>query len=91
MHTRVDRIRRTIGLFCISASGLMVIWGFTALKDRLSGFDYLVYWLICLVLVAVAILMALWDFWVMGIRDRRRKIERQLTESMQQAESNQRL
>ena len=69
----------------------MVIWGFTALKDRLSGFDYLVYWLICLVLVAVAILMALWDFWVMGIRDRRRKIERQLTESMQQAESNQRL
>lgn len=65
----------------------MVVWGFTALRDRLQGLDYLIYWLICFVLVTAAIFVACWDFWVMATRERKKEIERRLAQLLKQDES----
>ena len=86
MLTKGDKIRRKFGLFFICAAVLMVIWGFTALKDKLGGASYLAYWLTCLVLVTIAIYIALWDFWVMMTRERREQIEK-LKQALKQDES----
>ncbi len=87
MLTRVDRIRRKIGLVCISGSGLMVIWGFTALKAHLAGLSYLIYWMVCLLLVTAAIYLALWDYWVMHKREREKGIAKPREKALKQDES----
>lgn len=86
MLTKGDKIRRKFGLFFIGAAVLMVIWGFTALRERLQGVAYLAYWLTCLVSVAIAIFIALWDFWVMMTREKREQLEK-IQEALKQDES----
>jgi len=86
MLTKGDKIRRKFGLFFICTAVLMVIWGFTALKERLQGVSFLAYWLTCLLFVTIAIYIALWDFWVMMTRERREQIEK-LREALKQDES----
>ncbi|MGB0580629.1 MAG: hypothetical protein ACPGVU_13060 [Limisphaerales bacterium] len=86
MLTKGDRIRRKFGLFFICVAVLMVIWGFTALEERLRGVAFLTYWLTCLVFVTISIYIALWDFWVMMTRERREQIEK-LQEALKQDES----
>jgi hypothetical protein len=66
----------------------MVVWGFTALRNRLEGMNYLIYWLSCFVLVTAAIYLALWDFWVMSGRERQRELEERLKDVLKQDESN---
>ena len=78
MLTRTDRIRRKCGLFFIVGAGLMVVWGFTALKPRLEGLNYVIYWSICFLLTGLAALTALLDMWVMGARDRKKQLEDRL-------------
>lgn len=78
MLTRTDKIRRKFGLFCIVGAGLMVVWGLTALKPRLDGLNYVLYWLVCFLLTGSAALTALLDMWIMGARDRKKELEAEL-------------
>lgn len=82
MLTKGDIRRRKFGLFCISGSGLMVIWGFTALESRLAGIGFALYWLLCLTLAFLAMLAALWDYRVVATRQRQHR--REVRESRRQ-------
>lgn len=70
MNGSADARRRWFGLlFLILAAG-MTIWGLTLLNDRLRGWGFIGYWLVCLAFLGLAVAVALWDWWL--IRQRRR-------------------
>lgn len=57
----------------------MVIWGQTVLKERLQGWGFIVYWLVCMGFTGLAFLTALLDFLVIrwrGRHERRRLIDK---------------
>jgi hypothetical protein len=63
-----DNKRRWWGLFCLIMAIGLLAWGQTLLKPHLVGLVYLVYWLSCFAFVAFAILIALFDLWVVNLR-----------------------
>ena len=71
--------RRTFGTVCVMVPVGMVILGLTALKNTLDGLGFLVYWLICLALTGLAILMAFLD--VRALQRRTRQEQRDLLDS----------
>lgn len=48
------------GIALVLAVGMLIL-GETALKSRLSGRGFLAYWLVCILLTAIAIVLALRD------------------------------
>ena len=79
MALDATRRRRWFGAVALMAALAMVLGGETALKERLSAVSFLLYWLICLALTGLAILMAFLD--VRALRRRIRQEQHDLLES----------
>jgi len=62
--------RRWFGAFVVLAALGMVICGETVLRDRMGPVATLLYWIGCLVLTSLAILVALLDVRALGRRTR---------------------
>jgi len=71
--------RRWIGAVALLAALAMLVGGETALKGHLGDLGFLVYWLICLALTGLAILMAFLD--VRALQRRTRQEQRDLLDS----------
>jgi ABC-type uncharacterized transport system permease subunit len=63
--------RRWLGAGTLLAALAMVICGETVLRDRLGPLATVIYWLVCLILTSVAIIIALLDFRALGLRTQR--------------------
>lgn len=61
MRASPKSLRRWFGAVCLLAAIGLLIAGETALKGRLAGAGFIAYWLVCLVLTAVAAGVALLD------------------------------
>jgi hypothetical protein len=59
MNTKTRR--RCFGALCLLAAIVMLVAGETVLKDRLTAFEFVAYWLACFVVTALAIYVALLD------------------------------
>jgi hypothetical protein len=80
MNGPADARRRWYGLlFLILAAG-MTTWGLTLLESRLRGWGFILYWLLCLGFLSLAVVVALWDWWI--IRQRRRIQQARLAREM---------
>jgi hypothetical protein len=62
--------RRWFGAIAVLAALAMVICGETVLRDRLDPFATLIYWLVCMILTGVAVMMAFLDVRALGQRTR---------------------
>jgi membrane protein implicated in regulation of membrane protease activity len=71
--------RRWFGALSILAALVMLIGGETVLKERLSAFSFLVYWLICFGFTSLAFLAAFLD--VRALSRRTRQEQRELLDS----------
>ncbi len=67
--------RRWFGGVVLGAALLMLILGQTVLQGALSGIGFLIYWLLCLALTGVAVLVALVDARAVRIALKREKRE----------------
>jgi len=70
-----SRLRWFGTFFLVVAAGLL-IWGQTLLSPYLTGIWYLVYWLVCLIFTALAMITALLD--MRAVRSRIREQHRQI-------------
>jgi len=61
MHRPVNARRRWFGVLFLLLAGGMLIWGQTVLKPYLRGLGFMAYWMVCLVLTGLAMVMALLD------------------------------
>jgi hypothetical protein len=73
-----DAMRRWLGLFCLTVSAGMLIWGQTILKPILEGWLYITYWTFCFIFTFGAILIALLD--IRALRRRTQREQRELLE-----------
>ncbi|MEW6159226.1 MAG: hypothetical protein AB1813_17510 [Verrucomicrobiota bacterium] len=73
MAERADARRRWFGLFFLLLAGGMLIWGQTVLKSVLQGWVFIIYWLICFGFTALAMGVALLDFWIVRRQARRQQ------------------
>lgn len=71
--TTWDAWRRWFGLLFLLLAGGMTTWGLTLLEGRLRGGGFLLYWSVCLGFLGLAMLIALWDGWVIRRRHRTEK------------------
>jgi hypothetical protein len=78
MADPVDARRRWWGLFCLTLAAGLVVWGQTVLRDRLVGWGFILYWVICLAFTTLAVLIALLD--VQAVRRRLRRQHLDLVE-----------
>ena len=71
MKNPADARRRWFGLFFLFLALGMLIWGETLLEPHLGrGLGFILYWMACLALTALAMLVALLDFWIVRRRAR---------------------
>jgi len=61
MADAADARRRWFGLFFLTLAAGMLIWGQTILRPWLKGWGFILYWVACFVLTALAILTAILD------------------------------
>ena len=73
-----DAMRRWLGLFCLTVSAGMLIWGQTILKPVLEGWLYITYWTFCFIFTFGAIFIALLD--IRALRRRTQREQRELLE-----------
>ncbi len=66
------------GLVLLAALG-MLIGGLTMLQQRLTALEFLLYWLVCLVLTTLAIIIAFQD--VRAVQHRLRQEKRELLQN----------
>ena len=71
--------RRLLGAAALLAALVLLIAGQTVLQGRLGAFAFVVYWLICLLLTCLAVLVAIAD--ARAVRHRIRQEQRQLLEA----------
>ncbi len=71
--------RRWLGAVVLLGALGMLIAGETGLRERLTALEFLLYWLVCLVLTSSAILIAFQD--VRAIQRRLRQEKRELLQS----------
>ena|SRR5712691_2833619 len=71
--------RRWIGSIALAGALAMLVIGQILLKGRLSDLAFLVYWMICFLLTALAMAMALID--MRAVRNRTRQEHRRLLET----------
>jgi hypothetical protein len=65
------KLLRWTGGLCLFIAILMVIIGQTLLHDRLRAEAFIYYWLICMLVTGLALILALLDFWLVRRRGRR--------------------
>jgi hypothetical protein len=70
--------RRLFGLVVLGTAVLLLVLGLTVLRTSLQGVYYLLYWLVCMALTAVAVGVALAD--ARATRTELRKLNRELIE-----------
>src|SRR5579864_7481103 len=70
------RVRRWVGAIVLVIALLMLILGQTVLQTRLNGMAFLLYWLVCIVLTGVAIVIAFLD--VRALQNQTREEQEQL-------------
>ncbi len=68
----INSRRRWFGLFFLLMSVGLLVWGQTWLRDALKGWAYIGYWMVCLLVTLVALVLALVD-----VRATRREIRAQ--------------
>jgi hypothetical protein len=56
-----DARRRWFGVLFLLLGGGMLVWGLTVLRPHLVGLGFVAYWLVCLVLTGLAMVVALLD------------------------------
>jgi hypothetical protein len=56
-----DARRRWFGLFFLVVAASLLIWGETILRPRLIGITFVLYWFVCFVMTALAIVVAILD------------------------------
>jgi hypothetical protein len=93
MSQDVNRRRRWFGAGCIVGAVALLVLGETVFKERLHGAGFVLYWLACVVLTALAMLVALADAGAQLARTRsehRELIEHTIQEIQEDAESRSR-
>ena len=75
MNNAADARRRWFGLFFLTLSAGMLIWGQTLLRSHLTGMVFVVYWLSCFGFTFVTIFIALLDVRAVRRRLREEQIE----------------
>lgn len=75
MNNTADARRRWFGLFFLTLSAGMLIWGQTLLRPHLTGMVFVVYWLSCFGFTFVTIFIALLDVRAVRRRLREEQIE----------------
>ena len=65
-----DAQRRWLGGICLAISAGMLGLGMTVLKGRLRPQTFLYYWLICMIVTAVTLIIALLDLRAVRLRAR---------------------
>jgi hypothetical protein len=70
-----DTFRRVLGAVCLAISAGMLIVGQTALRDKLQGKVFIYYWLACMVMTCVTLMIALLDLRAVRLRSRREQTE----------------
>jgi len=78
-----DKFRRWSGGVYLATAIGMLIAGLTVLQDRLSGLAFAIYWLICMLLTFLSLMIALLD-----VRAVRRQSRQQQNDLMRQMISN---
>jgi protein-S-isoprenylcysteine O-methyltransferase Ste14 len=71
--------RRWFGAIVLAIALLMLVLGQTVLEGRISGLAFLAYWLICFILVCLAIVVAFRD--AKAVQHEVRSEQRELLES----------
>jgi hypothetical protein len=71
--------RRWFGAIVLAVALLMLIFGETALKGKMSDLAFVAYWLVCFVLTSLAIVVAFRD--VKAVQGQVRSEQRSLLES----------
>ncbi len=75
MGLSADARRRWTGGILLAASAVMLVAGLTVLRDRMSPRFFVVYWLTCLVLNALTMIVALLDLRAVRRRSQRERQE----------------
>jgi len=70
-----DARRRWFGGICLAISAGMLILGMTVLKGRLRLQTFLYYWLVCMLVTALTLVVALLDLRAVRLRSRREQSE----------------
>ncbi|RME93569.1 MAG: hypothetical protein D6766_07970 [Verrucomicrobia bacterium] len=70
MPMDANRRRRWLGAVCLSLAAGMTLVGTTTLEPRLRGWWFVLYWVVCLGLLALAVGVALLDWWIIRLRRR---------------------
>jgi hypothetical protein len=65
-----DARRRWLGGICLAVSASMLILGMTVLKNRLQLQTFLYYWLICMLVTGLALIIALLDLRAVRLRSK---------------------
>ena len=66
-----DRLRRVLGGICLAVSAGMLVLGQTMLKERLQGRTFIYYYLVCMAMTFLTLLIALLDLRAVRLRSRR--------------------
>ena len=61
MNNSVDAWRRWLGMFFLTVTAGMLIWGHTILAPYLKGIGFLIYWMVCFLCTIASIVIALLD------------------------------
>ena len=83
MKTAEAAWRRWFGLLFLILAGGMLIWGLTLLRSQLHRWGFIIYWTVCFVFTALAVLTALLDLIAVrraALRERRVLVERAAAE-----------
>jgi uncharacterized membrane protein len=75
MSNPACRTRRAIGLTFLATAILLLCAGQTFLHDHLHGHGFALYWLLCLLFVALALLTALLDLLIVRHQARRQQLD----------------
>lgn len=75
MSSPPRHVRRLLGLAFLAVAILQLILGRTLLVDQLRGTAFALYWLTCLIVVALALLTALLDALIIRQQLRRQQLE----------------
>lgn len=70
-----DAQRRWLGGICLGISATMLVLGLTVLKDRLRPETFVLYWLVCMLMTCLALIIALLDMRAVRMRSQREQIE----------------
>jgi hypothetical protein len=68
-------VRRWLGGICVAVSASMLVLGMTVLKSRLQLQTFLWYWLVCMIVTGMALIIALLDLRAVRLRSKVEQVE----------------